>query len=97
MAFNFGKLLSIVKAVAKTTIFESAADLALKRVGEEITKHADHPEEIKKIGAELIRGAPELVGAIVKGTEAEPLVNPALIHRTPEEAHSGEVHGSFKD
>jgi hypothetical protein len=86
MAFSFSRLLNVVKAVAKTTVFESAADLALKRVGEEITKHADHPDEIKKIGAELIRGAPELIGAIVKGTEAEPLVDPATIHRTPEES-----------
>jgi hypothetical protein len=89
MAFSFGRLLSIVKAVSKTTIFESAADLALKRVGEEITKHADHPDEIRKIGAELVHGAPELVGAIVKGTEAERLVSPTTIHRTPEELAPG--------
>lgn len=81
MAFNFSALLNIVKAVSKTTLFQSAGELAMKKVGEKITENAHDPEEIKKIGKELINGAPELVGAIVKGTKAEPLVDPGTIHK----------------
>jgi hypothetical protein len=89
MAFNFSRLLSIVKAVSDTKAFDLAAQLAFKRVGAEIDKKAHDPAAIKEIAKELINGAPQIVGAIVKGSEAEKLVPAANIHRPDEPAEHG--------
>jgi hypothetical protein len=67
--------------VSKTKTFDLAAELAFKKIGEEIDKNAHNPEVIKKIGKELITEAPAIVGAVVKGTQAEVLVDPATIHK----------------
>jgi hypothetical protein len=81
MAFNFRSILDIVKVVSKTRTFDTAATLAFKRVGQRIEEHADNPAAIKEIARELISGAPELVGAVVKGTEAHALVPAENIHK----------------
>lgn len=80
MPFNFSRLLDVVKAVSKTKTFNLAAELAFKEVGKKIDENAHHPEVIKSIAKELITEAPSLVGAVVKGTEAQSMVPAKNIH-----------------
>ena len=79
--FSFSRLLGAIKVVSKTKTFDRAAELAFKKVGQAIDKNAHNPEVIKEIANELITGAPAIVGAVVKGTTAEMLVDPATIHK----------------
>lgn len=68
MAFNF---LGFLKKLHDSPVFDSAQELAFKELGKVITKNARNPEEIKKIGGALIKGAPDIVEAIKAGTEGE--------------------------
>jgi hypothetical protein len=44
-----------------------------------LTESANNPEAVRKIASELQQNAPAIVGAIVQGTKAEGLVDPAII------------------
>jgi hypothetical protein len=68
MAFNFR---TFIKKLTASSVFDSATELAFKEIGKVIDKNAHNPDEIKKIGGALIKGAPDIVEAIKAGTEAE--------------------------
>lgn len=87
MGFNFGRLLDIFKVVSKTKTFEKAQELAFKEIGKKLDASAHDPAAIKEIAKVMIEDAKELGGAVVKGTEAEHLVDPANIHRAADEPH----------
>lgn len=80
-SFDFSVLLGLVKRVAKNPQFQQAATDAVSGIGKQILDKLNAPEELHKLGQELVKGAPAVVGAIVKGTDAEPLVDKAIIHR----------------
>jgi hypothetical protein len=84
MAFNFRRLLDVIRVVSKTKTFDKASELAFKEIGKKIDQNAHNPETIKEIASELIHEAPAIVGAIAKGTEAEKLVDPKNVHGTAE-------------
>lgn len=80
MPFNFGGiLLSLVKQVAKSPTFQTAAISAVSGIGKRILDNMNAPEELHKLGQELVEGAPSVVGAIVKNTSAETLVDRTII------------------
>lgn len=79
--FNFSAILDIVKAVSKTEIFQSALTLLLQSLGKKLAASANDPAMVQQIADEMVNEAPALAGAVVKGTEAEPLVDPTCIHR----------------
>lgn len=82
----FGQtLLGVVKRVAGNTNFQQAAVGAVTGIAQKLLESANDPTKIKELANELKQGAPALVGAMVKGTPAEPLVDPAIIHRTADE------------
>lgn len=90
MAFNFGSmLLSIVKMAANNTTFQTAAMATVSGIGKRVLENLNAPEELHKLGQELVQGAPSIVGAIVKNTEAEKLVDPKIIPH-PENRPVGE-------
>jgi hypothetical protein len=74
MAFKIGGFLKVLDVVTRTRSFEKAGELALKKVGEAITKNAKDPEAIKEIGGLLINDGADILGKIVKGTPAASLV-----------------------
>lgn len=79
MAFNFGSLLGIVKMVAKTPLFQQAAISLISSIGNDLINKADNPEAVRNIAKDLSNGAAVIVGAMVKNTEAEDLVDKRII------------------
>lgn len=71
MASKFGRLGSILSVLTKTKSYELATELAFKKIGKKIEANSENPEIVKEIAKEMIKGAPDLVTAIVAGTEAE--------------------------
>lgn len=63
--------------------FQSAAIGMLSGIGEKIAQNAHNPEAIKRIAGDLTNHAPGILGAIVKGTDAEKLVSPAIVPAAP--------------
>lgn len=87
---NFGaSMLGLVKRVAGNKDFQQAATSAVTGIAQKLLESANDPNKIKEIATDLQKGAPALVGAMVKGTPAEALVDAAIIHRTAEEQQAG--------
>lgn len=89
---NFGQsLLGLVKRVASNTNFQQAAVGMVTGISQKLLEAANDPQKIKEIATDLQKGAPALVGAMVKGTPAEKLVDAEIIHRAPGEAGTAEA------
>lgn len=81
--FDFSVLLGLIQRVTKNPTFQQAATDAVSGIGKQILDKLNAPEELHKLGQELVKGAPAVVGAIVKGTDAEHLVDKAIVHDAP--------------
>jgi hypothetical protein len=80
-SFNFQSLLGIVKTVASNPSVQESGTAMMTGLASKLTESANNPEAVRKIATELQQNAPAIVGAIVKGTKAEGLVDPAIIHK----------------
>lgn len=77
--FDFSSILGIVKMVARTPMFQSAAISLIAGIGNDLIKKADNPEAVRRIALDLTNGAATVVGAMVKNTDAEKLVDPKIV------------------
>lgn len=59
--------------------FQNAAVGFLRGLGGLVVKHKDNPQALAEIGTLLAEHPKNTLGTIVKGTEAEKLVNPSII------------------
>lgn len=84
--FDSASLLGIVKRVARSTVFQQAATQAVSSIGKEILDKLNAPEELRRLGKDLAERAPAVVGAMVKGTEVESVVDPEIIHKAEDAA-----------
>jgi hypothetical protein len=84
MAFDFGAVFGgLLKSVASNPSVQQAGTQALKGVADQLAANANNPEAVKAIAAGLQQSAPAIVGAIVKGTPAEGMVDPAILKPQP--------------
>ena len=97
MAFDFGAVFgNILKSVASNPSVQQAGTQALKGVADQLTANAHNPEAVKAIAAGLQQNAPAIVGAIVKGTPAEKLVDPAILNQPPVAAPNPERRNAVR-
>jgi hypothetical protein len=92
-SFNFSKILDVVKAASANPNLQNAGSLLFDRLADRIAAAAHDPTLIKAIATEVKQGGPALVGAIVKGTEAEHLVDPEIVHKVEGAVGSDEKKG----
>lgn len=71
-------LLGVVRAIATNTNFQQSAIGMIQLLGQQLASKI-HDPQAQSIVSNMIANAPVLVGAMVKGTRAEALVNPAFI------------------
>jgi len=84
MAFDFASFFGgVVKAVASNPSLQQSGTQLLTGVADQLGANAHNPEAVKAIAAGLQQNAPAIVGAIVKGTPAEGLVDPAILKAQP--------------
>lgn len=79
-AFAFSFLLDAVKMIASNPNFQQAAISGVQAIGLRLLQNIGNPDALKAIGDDLTKRAPAVVGAMVKGTRAQALVDPRFIH-----------------
>lgn len=91
-------LLGIVRTVATNQNFQQSAIGMLQMLGQQLASKVKDPDA-HAIVSNMITNAPALVGAMVKGTRAEALVNPQFIptHTDVAALASGHKVGVFAD
>jgi len=72
-----------IREIFSTPTFQAAAENAINGIVDKLASHAGDPAAIKALASEVKQFAPQIVGAIVKGTPAEGLVNPSVLPATP--------------
>lgn len=75
---NISALLGIVQAIASNANFQQSAIGLLQGLGMQLAGKISDPNA-QHIVSNLINNAPQLVGAMVKGTRAEVLVDPVFV------------------
>ena len=79
MKFNFSGLFSLVKNWFPIASFEDAGITALQDIGRQVIEHSHAPDQLKKLGGDLVNNAPAILGSIVHGTPAQSLVSPEAV------------------
>lgn len=66
---------SLLRSAAKSSSVQQSGIEVLQGIGKHISENAHDPERLKRLGETLQRAAPAVLGAIVKGTPAENMVD----------------------
>lgn len=69
----------ILKSILGNKSFQDAITSAVQYIGQSITDNVNHPDKLIALAKNLKDNPKAVVGAIVKGTEAEQLVDPSVV------------------